>query len=202
MKDEPASDSADRVAALGVLYQSERQDSATILVTSLALVAAGLTYMGIVAVLLNTSRLVGGVWISAFLAFPLWLIAAYHVLLVGTTLVRSNSIEIIEQRLLKVIGFDESTREDIGSLAGQKVLDIDKQPRVLRSQTYVSYGGVALIIIIFTIYCLTIAAKSTGWISAPVVSAEVIYALLIISSGAAWRYVLSLPGKLQERRKI
>lgn len=192
---EPASESGDRVAALAVLYQSERQDSATILLTSLALIAAGMTYLGIAAVLLSSSKLPGA-WVSAFLAFPLWVITAYHVLLVGTALVRSNSIAIIEQRLVKMIDFDKVTEQNIGSRAGQKVLDVDKQPGVLKVQTFVSYGGVALIIVVFTIYCLTVAAKSKGWVSAPVISAEVVYASLFICALKAWLHVLSLPGKL------
>lgn len=61
---EPASESGDRVAALAVLYQSERQDSATILLTSLALIAAGMTYLGIAAVLLSSSKLPGGLGFS------------------------------------------------------------------------------------------------------------------------------------------
>lgn len=95
-----------------------------------------------------------------------------------------------------MIDFDKVTEQNIGSRAGQKVLDVDKQPGVLKVQTFVSYGGVALIIVVFTIYCLTVAAKSKGWVSAPVISAEVVYASLFICALKAWLHVLSLPGKL------
>src|SRR6266516_1573911 len=100
------SDSSDRAAALSALYQAERQDGATILVASLALIAAALTYLGIAAILINNSSLPGGAWVSAFLAFPLWVITSYHVLLVGSALVRSSSIELIEKNMIDTIGLN------------------------------------------------------------------------------------------------
>ena len=163
--------SADRVAALSALYQAERQYAAWMLVTALALVVGGLTYLGVVAVLINNVTLPGGHWVLAFLAFPIWIVASFHVLIVANALVRASSIEIIEEQLTEIIGFDDGVRESIGSQAGQKAANIAEQPIPLKIQTTVSYGGVYIIIVVFTFYCLDVAARTKGWTSAPVISA-------------------------------
>lgn len=102
--DKNALDPGDRGAALGALYQAERQDASGMYATSLALIAGGLTYLGVAAVLINNVALPGGHWVLAFLAFPMWVVASFHVLLVANALVRASSIEIIEKRLAEMAG--------------------------------------------------------------------------------------------------
>ena len=114
-------DPGDKGTALSALYQAERQDAAGMLATSLALIAGGLTYLGVAAVLINNVALPGGAWVLAFLAFPMWVVASFHVLLVANALVRASSIEIIEKRLTGMAGFGEHMREHIGSRAGQRI---------------------------------------------------------------------------------
>lgn len=59
---------ANRVSALGALYQAERQDAAGMLVTALAVVSGGLTYLGVAAVLINNVTLPGARWFPAAIA--------------------------------------------------------------------------------------------------------------------------------------
>jgi hypothetical protein len=186
----------DRGAALGALYQAERQDAAQMLVTSLALIAGGLTYLGVAAVLINNVALPGGPWVLAFLAFPLWVVASFHVLLVANALVRASSIDIIERRITAMAGFSESLRTRLGSRAGQRVTNIAEQYPALKLQTIITYGGVLIIIVMFTFYCLDVAAKSKGWASVPVILAEVVYFLLFGAIAWAWKYTMGLAGEV------
>jgi hypothetical protein len=189
-------ESADRVAALGALYQADRQDAVGNLVAALALIAAGLTYVGVVAVLINNVKLPGGPWALAFLAFPLWVVASFHALLTANSVVRARSIEIIERPLVRAAGFDDSVRQYIGSRAGQRVMNIKEQPRRLWPQTLISYGGVLVVIIAFSFYCLDVAAKIEGWGSAAAITAEIIYALLFVAVLMAWSEVFRLAGEV------
>lgn len=177
------------VMALSALYQAERQDSARIMSTVLALIVGALTYLGIAALLLNDVRLPGGAWAAAFLAFPLWVAAAFHVLLVGNALVRSGSIEVIERRLVDFAGL-YADRGRLGSRAEQQVMNVDEQPTVLKIQTFICYVGVGIVIISFSVACITVAAKKAGWVSAPVFSAGAAYLLLLAAAMAAWIHVL------------
>jgi hypothetical protein len=189
-------ESADRVAALGALYQADRQDAVGNLVAALALIAAGLTYVGVVAVLINNVKLPGGPWTLAFLAFPLWVVASFHALLAANSVVRARSIEIIERPLVRAAGFNDSVRQYIGSRAGQRVMNIKEQPRRLWAQTLISYGGVLVVIIAFSFYCLDVAAKIEGWGSAAVITAEITYALLFVAVLMAWSEVFRLAGEV------
>jgi hypothetical protein len=189
-------ESADRFAALGALYQADRQDAAGILLAALALFAAGLTYLGVVAVIINNVKLPGGQWTLAFLAFPLWVVASFHVLLNVNAAVKARSIDIIERHLVDAAGFDKMQRQYVGSRASLRVTTIQEQPFALQVQTVVSYGGVLVIIIAFTVYCLAVAAKAEGWASAPVIVGGVLYALLFGTVMLAWHEVARITGSI------
>lgn len=191
-----AGDSADRVAALGALYQADRQEAAGILLAALALFAAGLTYLGVVAVIISNVKLPGGHWTVAFLAFPLWVVASFHVLLNANAAVKARSIDIIERRLVSAAGFDDSKRQYIGSRASLRVTAIQEQSFQLRVQSLVSYGGTLVIIIAFTVYCLAVAARTQGWASAPVIAGGVVYALLFGTVMLAWYEVGRITGSI------
>jgi hypothetical protein len=178
--------SADRIAALGALYQADRQEAAGILLAALALFAAALTYLGVVAIIINNVKLPGGYWTVVSLAFPLWVVAAFHVLLNANAAVRARSIDIIEKRLVDAAGFDESNRQDLGSRATLRVTSIQEQPFRLQVQSVISYGGTLVIIIAFTSYCLAVVAKVHGWTSAPVITGGAVYALLFGMVMLAW----------------
>jgi hypothetical protein len=51
---------AEMITALSIVYQAERQDKANNILASLALIAAGLAYLGIAALLLGEAKLPGG----------------------------------------------------------------------------------------------------------------------------------------------
>jgi hypothetical protein len=185
-------ESSERIAALGALYQADRQDAAGILLAALALFAAALTYLGVVAIVINNVKLPGGHWTTVSLAFPLWVVASFHVLLNANSAVRARSIEIIENNLVGAAGFDGSKRQYIGSHATLRVTIMQEQSFRLQVQSAVSYGGTLVIIIAFTVYCLAVAAKAQGWVSAPVITGEFVYALLFGMVMLAWREVAQI----------
>lgn len=192
-------ESIDRGTALGAFYQAERQDSAGMLIASLAVIAGGLTYLGVALAVLNNVSVPGGRWTAAFLAFPLWVVASYHVLLAANAIVRQSSIEIIEGALFDMAGLDKSLREKVGSRAGQRAMNIAEQPYRLRFQTVVTYGGPLLIIVGFSFYCLDVAAKLKGWGTAPVISAGAVYFVLFFGIVLAWLLVMQMAGNVQKR---
>ena len=191
-------ESIDRVTALGALYQAERQDSAGMLIASLAVIAGGLTYLGVALAVLNNVRVPGGHWTAALLAFPLWVVASFHVLLAANAIVRQSSIEIIEGALFNMTGLDKSLREKVGSRAGQRAMNIAEQPNRFRVHTVVTYGGPLIIIVGFSVYCLDTAAKLKGWDSAPVITAGAVYLVLFLAIVSAWLLVMQMAGNVQK----
>lgn len=190
------SESADRIAALSALYQAERQDAAGILLAALALFAAALTYLGVVAVVINNVKLPGGYWTLASLAFPLWVVASFHVLLNANAAVRARSIDIVERHLVDAAGFDDGARQHVGSRASLRVTTIQAQSFRLKVQSVIGYGGTLVIIVAFTVYCLAVAAKTQGWVSGPVITGEVVYALLFGMVMLAWYEVGQITGNI------
>jgi hypothetical protein len=188
----------DRVTALGALYQAERQDSAGMLIASLAVIAGGLTYLGVALAVLNNVSVPGGHWTAAFLAFPLWVVASYHVLLAANAIVRQSSIEIIEGALFEMTGLDKNLREKVGSRAGQRAMNIAEQPNRFRWHTVITYGGPLIIIVGFSVYCLDVAAKLKGWGSVPVLTAGAVYFVLFFGIVFAWLLVMQMAGNVQK----
>jgi hypothetical protein len=183
---------SDKAVALAALYQAERQDVASLDTLSLSLIGGALAYLAIATLLIGNEKMIGDSWVTGFVAFPLWIASSYHTILVAANLVRTKSIEILEHMLVEMAGVKEDQRQDIGYRAVQRVWNVDEQPIVLKAQTFVTYGGVGLVTMAFTAYCLTITVKNSSLNSPEFISATVIYSLLFASIIAAWVYVLRL----------
>jgi len=179
----------ERLTALSIMYQVERQDKANNVLAGLTLIAAALAYLGIAALLLGDAKLLGGSWAPAFLAFPLWIAASFQALLVWSGLDISKSAKVLEQRLVSSLGFDDAMTTDGGARAAGQAFSTYGQPAALKIQSLVCYGGIWAIILVFSVVCLAVAARGAGWISPPVIAAEIVYALLLTGNAAAWLHI-------------
>ncbi|MFD3431249.1 hypothetical protein [Nocardia fluminea] len=171
--------------ALTALYQAERTDQQVHMNVSLTLIAGAVAYLGLVVSQfqgLKDSR----VW-PLIIAVPLWMVAAFHVLLMANILTRNKSIQILEARLhaatkLGAMGVPAS---EIGSERGRQVMDIHVQPWPLKFQTLVTYLGIITTLLTFTYYCLWSAQDIHGWTTWLVV-AVVAYSIAVVGLAAAW----------------
>jgi hypothetical protein len=171
------------------MYQVERQDKANNVLAGLTLIAAALAYLGIAALLLGDAKLPGESWAPAFLAFPLWIVASFQALLVWSGLDISKSAKVLEQRLVSSLGFDDAMTTDDGARAAGEAFYMSEQPAVLKIQSLVCYGGIWLVILVFSVVCLAVAARGAGWVSSPVIAAEIVYTLLLVGNAAAWLHI-------------
>lgn len=172
------------VDALAALYQAERTDAVGILSAALALIAAGLAYIGVTLTLsdgLMDWRESGAMLL---LPFPLMMICAFHSLLTITSMVRAQSIERIEDDLVALAGL-AGVRGKVGISASERIMNITVAGPAHRFATALTYGGTGLILIGYGVYCcyqgLQGTGLSTGWIFA-----VVIYFLLVV--GIAWSW--------------
>lgn len=183
--------SADRIAALGALYGADRQDSSTLVTARLALLALQLTYMGLVAIVLNAQDPGVGPWVAAFSPFPLWFLHAYHLILVAISMARVKSVRVLEDALYEQSGLPAEKRPLVGGRAGERMADIAMQPVAIRIQAVVSYAGVGVVMIAFSVYALVVAAHRDGW--SAVVIAGLLYLFLFGSAAVAWLHVVRQP---------
>lgn len=72
-----------------------------------------------------------------------------------------RSTRILEDRLYSISGLPLSDRQHVGSLAGNRVMNPSKSIRSHRAANYLTFGGVAMIIVIYTIYAL-LASERDG----------------------------------------
>lgn len=178
---------AERVNALSLIYQVERQDKASNVLAGLSLIAAALAYLGIAAILLSDKKLPGGSWTVALLAFPLWIAASFQVLLVWTGLAISKSAQTIEQRLWNSLDLFSEVRS--GGRASATGPAFREQPVVIKIQSFICYGGVWAVVISFSSVCLATATGRAGWASGPVIFAAIAYILLLAGNTIAWLYI-------------
>lgn len=190
---QPDRASKDRVSALAAMYGSERTDLAGLLAQSFALTSLGVAYMGIAAGFLGgKNTILGGELLPLVLAFPAWTVGAYHVLIVANVFAHNTSVEILERQLVTVAGLS-SQSESLGARAGDKVTNIATQPAILKPQTIISYGGIYLLIVSFTGYCIASANRIApdAW-TTEVVTFAALYAVFAILSIGAWIHVLRM----------
>ncbi len=179
----------DRLTALSVMYQAERQDKASNVLAGLTLIAAALADLGIAALVLNDPKLPGGTWVPAFLAFPLWVASSFQALLVWSGVEISKSAKSLERQLEQVLG-DVVTPDSDARAAGQAFY-LFKQPAVVRIQSLVCYGGIWVVIVAFSVICLSVAARGRHLASPQVITAGAVYAGLLVGNLAAWLRISS-----------
>ncbi len=182
---------ADRLTALSLMYQVERQDRANNVLAGLTLIAAALAYLGIAALVLNDPRLPGGTWIPAFLAFPLWVASSFQALLVWSGVEISKSAKSLEQQLEQALGLGDVVTPDSDARAAGQAFYLFKQPVVVKIQSVVCYGGIWAVIVAFSVICLAVAARGRHWASPQVITAGAVYFMLLAGNLAAWLRISS-----------
>jgi hypothetical protein len=194
----------ERLIALSIMYQSERQDKANNTLAGLALVAAALAYLGIASILLSAGRLPGGAWSTSLLAFPLWVAASFQVLLAWSGLLMSESVQSIERRLDSLLNDTKNHESTSGSRSS--VRSFASEPSVMKMQTIISFGGIWAVILTFSIVCLAEASIRAGWDSSPTIVAGSVYVLSFAGNMTAWlcisgrqRTSARSSGKVRER---
>lgn len=179
----PAAD-ADEVAALATIYTADRADTASSMNVALALLGAGIAYVAATLAFSGAlSRNLG--WITVFLPFPLWLIAAFHSLIAISAMIRSISITQLETLLLQRTRIDKDRIDTIGFRAPERIGNVTQAAWPHAIASILSYGGVALIVIGYTIYMIVNSQRLPEWAT---LLAAAGYATLTLLVAASWRY--------------
>lgn len=180
-------------AALTALYQAERTDNSGIMNTSLALIGAGTAYLAGTLALWEKFSVFGG-WI-ALLPLPLWCVTAFHSLLLASSVVKAQSIILLEEDLKSLVHSGNMQRNArlVGYVATEQVMNLKRAWRIKAHRpfavsTIITYGGVGLIIVIYTI---AVVIKSGAYIGAWAIAPGVAYLLLTAAVAAAWIAALS-----------
>jgi hypothetical protein len=142
-----------RISALGALYQADKADAASNFNVSMAMMGIGAAY--IIGALGYSDKFGSGPlsWtLVMFGAVPLWLIAAFHSLLTLNGMIHGLSVQILEDELFIHTNLPSVARDYVGSRGGDGVMDVTKSRLAHKWATIFVYGGVALLVLGFTIY--------------------------------------------------
>jgi hypothetical protein len=172
--------------ALIALYTTDRDKLSTLAGERLALVAIQITYLGLAIIALGGQRPIGGEWVAAFSAAPLWFMHAHHQILIAAALSRSRSVALLEKRLFARAGLSGSDRRLVGHHAAMRIRELGSQPGAFKVQTLISLGGIAAALIAFTCYALVVAAANAGWTSPSVLIALLFYCGLAAAATIGW----------------
>jgi len=187
--------STDPVTALAALYQGEKTDASYVFNTAMAMMGIAVAYLvAAIPFVDNLSHGPFGWLFLLLLPFPLWLIAAFHSLMTLNAMSHGISVRIIEDALFKASEL-RVNRGLVGSAAGDKIMDITQAKAVHKVTTVVVYGGVAFLVIGFTVYALysanvVLKNNSVALAQVPVVpvveKAIATYSLLLIMVALSW----------------
>ncbi|WP_396911694.1 hypothetical protein [Mycolicibacterium sp.] len=133
---------------LAAIYAADRADGSAILGASMNLIAVIAAYGGIVLAALGGADFFEsdrGAWIQAVVAAPLWGLICYHYVLLTLVLARTNSIRILERKLLGPIAvLKDKEKNQIGSDAGDWISNVKTQPLSLKPGSLAAYGSISL----------------------------------------------------------
>lgn len=151
------------VTALAALYQADRADQSQHNTSALTLIAGAVAYLGLVVTAWKDVK-AAAMW-PVLLPVPLWMVAAFHVLIMGAVLTRNQSIRILEVRLhsatkLPMLGV---ASHELGGARARQVMDLDRQPILLKVQTLVTYMGIGCVLFGFTAYAVWNTWHHHGW---------------------------------------
>lgn len=189
-EDDPESGSLD---ALIALYCADRDKVSTLANERLALLAIQMTYLGLAIIALSGPRPIGGEWVAAFSAAPLWFMNAHHQILVAAALTRSRSVSLLENRLFQRAGLPAAQRLRIGHRSGALIRDMSTQPVIFKLQSSIAYAGIGAAMLSFTVYALVVSASTAGWSSPQVLMASLFYATFAVASFIGWRRTAKMP---------
>jgi hypothetical protein len=178
--------------ALIALYTTDREKLSTLAGERLALVAIQVTYLGLAIIALGGQRPIGGEWVAAFSAAPLWFMHAHHQILVAAALSRSRSVALLEQLVFERAGIPAAMHDRVGHRAAVLMRELATQPRAFKVQTLIALGGIAAALIAFTSYALVVAAANSGWASPSVLIGLVFYCGFATASSIGWTHTIRL----------
>jgi hypothetical protein len=114
--------------------------------------------MAIIAALVSSDKFKLGAIITGWLGLPVWMLIAFHSLVLALVFAHGLSVRILEYRLVSLADVSDY-RGAIGAATGTGVTDVDillKKPKRwgLVGSTFIAYGGFFSISIVFTFYAL------------------------------------------------
>ncbi|MFC3493801.1 hypothetical protein [Glycomyces rhizosphaerae] len=171
--------------ALLALYTTDRDKLSTLAGERLALLAIQVTYLGLAIIALGGQRPIGGEWVAAFSAAPLWFMHAHHQVLIAAALSRSRSVALLEERVVARAGL-EGVHAQVAHRAAVAVRELAGQSGIFRLQTFITFGGIAAALIAFTGYALVVAAANSAWTSLPVMLAILFYSGFAVVASIGW----------------
>lgn len=182
----------DEIASLSALYEAERSDLSGLMGHALALIGVLIAYVGVASGVLGNERRIFDSWLfPAMVALPPWIAISFHVNLMANVFAHVHSVEKIEDRLYEATGLPKHLRRRIGSMAGDDATNIATQPWSMKVQTLVSYAGIAVLVVLFTVFCVEqVAHRVHGWRSWQPALTALLYTAIAISTVFAWRNVL------------
>jgi hypothetical protein len=190
----------DPVPALAGLYQGEKTDATGIFNTAMAMMGVAVAYL--IGAIPFVSKISEGPipWVFLILLpMPLWIVIAFHSLITLNAMSHGVSVRIIENALFESSGLRGKVKRNlVGSAAGDKIMDITQAKTVHKLTTVFVYGGVAVLVLLFTAYALysamgLIEKGDIRFLQAGVVwTAAVMYILVAIMVLRSWIVGLSM----------
>lgn len=149
-----------RLAAVSALYQADKSDASSIFNVSMAMMGIGAAY--IIGAVGYSYQFGQGelTWpVVLFSAVPLWLIASFHSLLALNGMAHGVSVQILENAIYEYTHLDQALRKYVGSRIGDSIMDISVSNRAHQAASIFVYGGVAFLVVLYTIFVSVNAAS-------------------------------------------
>lgn len=141
------------VEALSSLYQADRSDNSTNLSASLALLGANIAYAGVTLAFSDQFSKLNDTLV-VLLPIPLWIVAAFHSLIVSAGMLRAVSIQVLERELIRRAKIPDDVKIVVGYQAPEGVMNIKPAAWVHKLAIVLANGGSGLIAIPYTVYIL------------------------------------------------
>jgi hypothetical protein len=173
------------------LYTADRADGSAILGVTMNLMAVIATYGGLVVAALATDFFTAdtrGPWLQAVIGAPLWGLLCYQYLLLCLVHIRTNSIQLLEKKLLGATKLTVHERSQVGSDAGNWITNINTQPSLLKAGSLAAYVSLTLAVVVVNIVSILLvysrnhAAFWTG------LSIHMVLAGCLVSIGFAYLF--------------
>jgi hypothetical protein len=173
-------DTAERIAALASLYESERSENLTLLNINMAFLGAVLAYVAASVAFLDQMDKLPRL-AAALVPIPLWLGLMYSLVLVALSGRHGASTLILEEELFSYTGMDDDLQDHVGSRAGEYIVNPNKAPVPYRAVLWSVYIIPWLLTLLYTVYMLAKYVHG-GWMLLVMIA---FYASLAIIAGSA-----------------
>jgi hypothetical protein len=181
-------DDTHKLTALTAIYTATRSDMSSIMNVSMALLGAGAAY--IAATLAFADKFGQDVsWIAVILLpSPLWLVAAFHSLLLSISMSHTVTARYAERRLLTHAEVEPLDWHHIGLEAGDRIMNFKRSRWSHAVMDLIIYGGAAALVVAYSIYMLVKAwPNQTTW----AVIFGCVYLGAAVSVGFSWGHGFS-----------